>query len=395
MTDTWTGTSQHQQTQALIGIDLPRQLEALKDWVVGYDAYEGLWALAVVVVGFLAGRLLASLSLKLLARTASKTRWEFDDAVIEHMAAPLRVGLPLLVVRGLLPLLELPKATRAWLAHALLVLLVFCVGWLLARSLRLGEAYIVDQYDVGEEDNLKARSVLTQVRALKNIAHFMIGLLTVGAALLTFESVRSLGAGLLASTGVLGVVLGFAAQKSIATIVSGIHIAIAQPVRVDDVVIVEGEWGRIEEITLTYVVVRIWDLRRLIVPVNYFLEKPFQNWTRVSSDILGAVPLHVDYSVPLTELRAEFQRIIEASPHWDGKVSGLQVTDANETTMVVRPLMSAKDASAAWDLRCEVREGLIRFLQANYPESLPRRRAELTLTGSVVGAPNGQPVASR
>lgn len=393
MTDTWTGTSQ--QTLALVGLGLPRQLDALKDWVVAYDAYEALWALALLVVGFLAGRLLASLCLKLLARAASKTSWKFDDKVIAHLAAPLRTGLPLLLVRGLLPLVELPDESQQWLSHALLVLLVFCVGWLLARGLRLGEAYIVERYDIDADNNLKARSMLTQVRALKNIAQFMVGLLTIGAALLTFESVRSLGAGLLASTGVLGVVLGFAAQKSIATIVSGIHIAIAQPVRVDDVVIVEGEWGRIEEITLTFVVVRIWDLRRLIVPVNYFLEKPFQNWTRVSADILGTVPLYVDYSVPLTELRAEFQRIIEASPNWDGKVSGLQVTDATETTMVVRPLMSAKDASAAWDLRCEVREGLIRFLQAKYPEALPRRRAELTLTDSGGGVPNVRLAESR
>jgi small-conductance mechanosensitive channel len=160
-------------------------------------------------------------------------------------------------------------------------------------------------------------------------------------------------------------------------VVSGIHIAIAQPVRVDDVVIVEGEWGRIEEITLTYVVVRIWDLRRLVVPINHFVEKPFQNWTRVSAEMLGTVELHLDYSVPLGELRAEFTRILEASEHWDGKVNSIQVTGASEKTMLVRPLMSAKDSGAAWDLRCEVREKLIEFVQTQYPQALPRYRAAL------------------
>jgi small-conductance mechanosensitive channel len=189
--------------------------------------------------------------------------------------------------------------------------------------------------------------------------------------------------------------LGFAGQKSIATLISGIHIAIAQPVRVDDVVIVEGEWGRIEEITLTYVVVQIWDLRRLVVPVNYFLEKPFQNWTRVSSDLLGAAPLHVDYSVPLTELRAEFERIVEASAFWDGKLKTLQVTDATESTLLVRPLMSAKDASTAWDLRCEVREKLIQFLQQNHPHALPRRRTQIIESAADPGLPKAPPEAPR
>lgn len=359
---------------------VPKQLKGFLDWVSTYDSHEALWALGMVVLGFVAGRLLARGGLRLLGHAAQRTDWEFDDEAIKHLGSPLRWGLPLLLIRELLPLVSLPKDTRESVAHFLLVALVLCVGWFVARLLRLGEAYVVSRYDVDMTDNLKARSVLTQVRALKNIAHFVVALITVGAALLTFESVRSLGAGLLASTGVLGVILGFAAQKSIATVISGIHIAIAQPVRVDDVVIVEGEWGRIEEITLTYVVIRIWDLRRLVVPVNYFLEKPFQNWTRVSAELLGTAPLHVDYSVPLTELRAEFQRILGESPHWDGKVSGMQVTDATQDTMVVRPLMSAKDAGAAWELRCEVREKLISFLQQRYPDALPRRRANLQLS---------------
>jgi len=329
------------------------------------------------VVGFLAGRVVAKWSLRALARAVERTEAKFDDAIVEQLAAPLRWTVPLLVVRGLMPLFALSEATLEWIAHALLVALILCVGWIAARFLRLGEKYIALQYRIDDADNREAKNVLTKMRVLKNIAHFGVALVTVSAALLTFESVRSLGTGLLASTGVVGVILGFAAQKSIATVISGIHIAIAQPIRVDDVVIVEGEWGRIEEITLTYVVIRIWDLRRLVVPVNYFLEKPFQNWTRVSSDLLGAAPLHVDYSVPLTELRAEFDRVVEASPLWDRQLKRLQVTEANESTLLVRPLMSAKDANDTWDLRCEVREKLIQFLQQNHPHALPRRRAEI------------------
>ena len=183
---------------------------------------------------------------------------------------------------------------------------------------------------------------------------------------------------MLASAGVAGIVIGFAAQKSLATLLAGFQIALTQPIRIDDVVIVEGEWGRIEEITLTYVVVRIWDLRRLIVPITYFIEQPFQNWTRVSADILGTVFLYVDYNVPVDAVRKELTRLLEASPLWDRKVNVLQVTDSKEGTVELRALASASDAGRAFDLRCDVREKLVAFIQQNYPESLPRLRASLS-----------------
>jgi small-conductance mechanosensitive channel len=194
---------------------------------------------------------------------------------------------------------------------------------------------------------------------------------------LTFEAVRELGAAFLASAGIAGIALGFAAQKSLATLVAGIQIAVSQPIRVGDVVIVEGEWGRIEEITLTYVVVRIWDLRRLIVPVQYFIEKPFQNWTRVSPELIGTVNLHLDYSVPVAELRNELERVLHASQWWDKKTWNTQITDASERTMLVRLTMSAKNAGDLWNLRCEVREQVIAFVQQKYPTALPRLRANL------------------
>jgi small-conductance mechanosensitive channel len=198
---------------------------------------------------------------------------------------------------------------------------------------------------------------------------------TVASMLMVFDSVRQFGASILASAGIAGIVIGFAAQRSIATLLAGFQIALTQPIRVDDVVIVENEWGRIEDITLTYVVVKVWDLRRLVVPINYFIEQPFQNWTRRSADILATVFLYVDYTIPVDALRGELTRILGASRYWDGKVNVLQVTDAKEHTLEIRALASAADASLAWDLRCEIREQLVAFVQRRHPESLPRVRA--------------------
>lgn len=199
----------------------------------------------------------------------------------------------------------------------------------------------------------------------------------IAAALMMFDRVRSLGASVLASAGVIGIIVGFAAQKTIANLFAGFQLAMTQPIRIDDVVIVENEWGRIEEITLTYIVVRIWDLRRLIVPLSYFIERPFQNWTRVESGILGTVFLYTDYAAPVDVIREELKRVVAQSPHWDGKVCGLQVTNTTDRSVELRALASAGDASKAWDLRCEIREKLILFVQQNYPDSLPRIRADM------------------
>jgi small-conductance mechanosensitive channel len=200
--------------------------------------------------------------------------------------------------------------------------------------------------------------------------------------LMTFEKVRQLGTTILASAGIIGIIFGIAAQRTIGTFIAGLQIAFTQPIRIDDVVIVENEWGRIEEITLTYVVVRIWDLRRLIVPITYFIEKPFQNWTRVTADILGAVYIHVDYTVPVEAVRAELQKILKEAQLWDGKVCVLQVTNTSEQAIELRALMSAADASTAWSLRCYVREKLVEFIQKNYPDSLPKLRASLRQLGN-------------
>jgi small-conductance mechanosensitive channel len=333
------------------------------------------------LVGWLLGRLVAELLFRALARWAKTTNTKIDDVVARHMRQPKQWLLPLLGVYLVFPLVTLPEGMLGWARHALLIAVIVGAGWALSRAVQVVEAVVRHRLDATSEDNLHARQLYTQTRGLRNILVFLITVLTFGATLVTFDQVRQLGAGLLASAGVAGIVLGFAAQRSIATVVAGIQIAIAQPIRVDDVVIVEGEWGWIEEVTLTYVVVRIWDLRRLVVPITYFIEQPFQNWTRVSAELLGTVELHLDYSVPVDELRTKLTEILEASPYWDGKVNNIQVTGATDRAMLIRPLFSAKNSGDQWNLRCEVREKLIAYVAEKYPDALPRIRAEVENPG--------------
>ncbi len=262
--------------------------------------------------------------------------------------------------------------------HLLRLLIILFVTWFLIGGIKLGRDLVLLQYDMDQKDNLKARRVYTQLRIMERILIFAVIVIALSVALMTFEQIRRVGVSLFASAGVAGIILGFAAQRMIGNVLAGFQIAISQPIRIEDVVIVENEWGWIEEINLTYVVVRIWDKRRLIVPTTYFIEKPFQNWTRVSADILGTVFIYTDYTVPVDKLRDELTRVLKSDPKWDGKVNVLQVTDSTERTMEIRALMSAADSPSAWDLRVRVREKLIEFLQLNYPECLPRSRVEMT-----------------
>ena len=254
------------------------------------------------------------------------------------------------------------------------ILLIISIAWAAIAVLRASKKVILSKYDTSKKDNLRQRKFLTQFNIMESIIYFMIILISIGASLMLFEDVRQLGVSLFASAGVAGIIIGFAAQKLIATVLAGLQIAITQPIRLDDVVIIENEWGRIEEITLTYVVVKIWDQRRLVVPSTYFFEKPFQNWTRNTSEILGTVFLYTDYHVPFDALREELTRLLNSTPLWDKRVNVLQVTDAKEYGVEIRALMSAKDSPIAWDLRVFIREKMIEFIQKNYPESLPRTR---------------------
>jgi small-conductance mechanosensitive channel len=359
------------------GLRLPEVLEQFVGSIhAGFGQRLG-WSAAVLLAALLSGWLVAVLVFRALGRWAKKTDTVIDDALAVHMRRPLRWLMPLLALNVALPFVSLAPDARPTIRQLLLVLVIAATGWTAARAIRVVEYVVSEREDLRRADNLEARALLTQTRGLRNVANFLIVMLTLGFILVTFERVRQLGTGLLASAGVAGIVLGFAAQRTIATILAGVQIALTQPFRVDDVVIVEGEWGRIEEITLTYVVVRIWDKRRLILPITYFIEKPFQNWTRVSADLLGTVNLYLDYSVPVDEIRKECKRILEQSPLWDREAWCVQVTDTSEHTMLVRPLFSAKNSSDQWDLRCEVREKLISFVQNHYPHALPRLRAQV------------------
>ena len=267
------------------------------------------------------------------------------------------------------------------LRHAATLAVIASATWLGVRlSAAIAEAVAL-RFPADVADNLQARRIVTQTRLLTRTLASVIVLVGVSLALLTFPGVRNLGAGLLASAGVVGLTVGIAAKPILGNLLAGVQIALTQPIRLDDVVIVEGEWGRIEEIGRAFVVVAIWDQRRLVVPLQYFIERPFQNWTRTGSEILGTAFLWVDYGMPLEPLRDELRRVCEASALWDRRVALIQVTDANERAMQLRVLVSAGDAGRAWDLRCLVRERLIDFVRRKWPQFLPRVRAELPASG--------------
>ena len=312
-----------------------------------------------------------------LKQWTATTESKWDDVIVTLVVKALRLVVPLVGVILVVPTLDLPASFHELFKQATGLILIGAVGFILYQLVNAGEQAVLNQFRIDVKDNLEARKVYTQVKVLKKIAVVVIVIFTAASMLMVFDSVRQLGTSILASAGVLGIIVGFAAQRSIATVLAGFQIALTQPIRLDDVVIVENEWGRIEEITLTYVVVLIWDQRRLIVPINQFIERPFQNWTRVSADILGSVFLYTDYTVPVDALRPEIERMVKASKDWDGRFWNLQVTDTTEKTLQLRVLATAADASKAWDLRCELREKLVAFLQEKYPNCLPRVRAEL------------------
>jgi len=266
---------------------------------------------------------------------------------------------------------------QAVLDNGLQGLFVVGVAWALIAVLYAVEEAVSERYTTDVPDNLEARKIITQTRILRRIAATAIVAIAGGIVLMQYDPLRELGTGILASAGIVGIVVGVAAQRTLGDLIAGIQIALTQPIRVEDVVIVEGEFGWIEEITLTYVVVRVWDRRRIVLPITHFLEQPFQNWTRTSADLIGTVFLYLDYTVPVEELREELQRIVEASAHWDGDVVGLQMTDASERTVTLRATASAKDASTLWSLRCEIRERLVAYIREHHPDALPALRTRL------------------
>lgn len=338
-----------------------------------------LWSLSAIGVAALVGLLIHFGIFQLLQRLARRDEHSFRHFLPKHLRAPSRLLIPALAVRISLPAHagSLHESSVAYVNIALSTLIIASGAWLLVRLTSVFEDWMLSRYDIKAEDNLSARKIATQMGIVRKIIVFVITILAIAAVLMNFENFRQVGTSLLASAGVAGLVIGFAAQRTIANVLAGFQIALSQPIRIDDVVIVENEWGRIEEITLTYVVVRIWDLRRLIVPISYFIEKPFENWTRSSADMLGTVFIYLDYTVPIDEIRTYLGEILKESEYWDGKVWRLHTTESGERTIELRALMSAASSGDAWELRCEIREKLIGYVQKNYPEALPRLRSEI------------------
>lgn len=306
---------------------------------------------------------------------AERTRSLLGKIIVPIVGHSLRLAVPLLGVILLLPLLKLPENWTWVTQKGVGILFIVALSFLIVHGINAMQAALLSQQRLDLPDNLSARRIYTQVSVIRKVIVTAIVVIATGSVLMLFDPVRQFGTSILASAGIAGIVIGFAAQRTLGNVLAGIQIALTQPLLIDDIVVVEGEFGQIEEITLTYVTVRTWDLRRMILPITYFVEKPFQNWSRVSTDLLGAILLYLDYQAPVGELRKELKRLVENNPKWDKKVCGLQVTDTKQSTIEVRALVSSTDPGKVFDLRCEVREGLIDFLCRNYPESLPRQRS--------------------
>ncbi|WP_370326205.1 mechanosensitive ion channel family protein [Euzebya sp.] len=325
--------------------------------VLGGAAVAGLVAYLVIVrVGFRIGR-----ADRFAREATARCRW------------PARTLVVLLSLLAAMPATELGASATGLVTHGLAVAAILAGAWTLLRLAVAVEVTMLDRFDIAGPDNARNRGRQTQVVILRRVASGVIVTLTVAAVLLTFESARTVGTSLLASAGVIGLVVGIAAQPTLGNLVAGIQLAVAEPLSLDDVVVVEGEWGNIEEITLTYVVVRTWDRRRLVLPTSYFMNTPFQNWTRNGSQVIGSIFWEVDHRVPLDELREEFHRQVETHPLWDGDVVVLQVTEARPT-VELRGLVTAQTAPMSWDLRCAIREGVLRWLWTHHPEAVPTTR---------------------
>ncbi len=309
---------------------------------------------------------------------ALANRYPYVLATLNQMRGVTRLALIILALIIAVPVAPFDPDTAAILARCLAISVIALIGWAAITAMRIAAELYLRRFSIDTADNLLARKHLTQVRVLLRTADVLVVIVTIGAALMTFEPVRQYGVSLFASAGVAGLVAGLAARPVLSNLFAGVQLAMTQPIRIDDHVVIENEWGSIEEITSTYVVVRIWDMRRLIVPLTYFIEKPFQNWTRESSSILGTAMIYVDYRAPVGVIRDKLSEIVKASEKWDGRALGLQVTDARENTLELRCLMSAANAGNAFDLRCEVREKLVAFIGQELPDALPRQREEFS-----------------
>jgi small-conductance mechanosensitive channel len=336
-----------------------------------------LVALAIVLATTILQALLRPVLLRLAAFSPVLTR------LVQRCDRPVRLLMPLVGFQVALQAMPAESPGLATVEHWNGIVMIAAATWLSMAAIRGIADGVVLLHPADVADNLSARRIHTKTRVLSRIAAGVVLVIGIAFILMTFPRARQIGASLLASAGVIGLIAGIAARSVFTNLLAGLQIALAQPIRIDDVLIVEGEWGRVEEITSTYVVVKVWDERRLVVPLSWFIEHPFQNWTRRNADILGTVFLWVDYTLPVDAIRREAQRLCEASAHWDRRVCVVQVTDASERAMQLRILVSSGASGPNFDLRCELREGLIDFIQREFPQALPRLRLG---TGEGLGA---------
>jgi small-conductance mechanosensitive channel len=340
-----------------------------------YRFSPAVWTVLVIAVSIAAGLMIKGVIHWIFSFYTKRSDYYLFKSVSKYLQAPASIIIPLLTLNAARPLIHIDDHPAFSKSMELVFIAAF--AFLLIRIVSVFEDLVYSRNDISAADNLKARKIRTQIKFVSRMLVMIVAVLAVAAMLLSFESLRKVGTGLLAGVGVGSIIIGFAAQSTLSNLLAGFQIAFTQPIRIDDVVVVENEWGRIEDITLTYVVVKIWDERRLVLPINYFIQKPFQNWTRVNADLLGTVFLYLDYTTPIDELRKKFESLLRNNKLWDGKVNVIQVTDCKERVIEVRALMSARNSSDAFDLRCYIREQLITFIQTEFHQSLPRTRSEV------------------
>lgn len=357
---------------------LPAPLIDIYVWEVALWQWIGL--LLIGICSFAIGWALAWLTGRVMLPITRKTTAAWDGDLFRWTGGPLRVLAVLLVFRGAFPLLDLNPPAHSAVNQLLALALIGVFGWLLTRVVRFTSVALerhAERRAGGQAGDIRLRGLRTQLLVMRRITTILIMALSVALGLMQFEAVRNVGVSMLASAGVAGIVLGLAAQKPITALLAGLQMSITQPIRIGDAVVVQGEYGIIEEIKLTHVVVKIWDERRLIVPTTYFLDNSFQNWTRGSAQLTGQVLLFADFTLPIAAMRAELDRLLESEPLWDGRVKTLVVLDATDSTMQLRALVSASDAGSLFELRCRVREGLVAWLRDfQHGRYLPRRRVD-------------------
>ena len=349
----------------------PVRLSELMSWTDDSSLHVLMAALVAVLLALLVHRVTASVVLRLTRSLPVSNR------AAQQCRAPAQLLMPLMALQAVWHAAPDSFALIAGIRHANGLMLLAALTWLGLRAVRGVAQGIIALYPVNVDDNLQARRIHTQTRMLARTAMFIIVVAGLALMLMTFPGARQIGASLLASAGVVGLVAGIAARPIFSNLIAGLQIALAQPFRIDDVLIIQGEWGRVEEITGTYVVLKIWDERRLVIPLQWFIENPFQNWTRNSAQIIGTVFLWVDYRMPLAPLREAARRACEAAPEWDQRLCLLQVVEAGERSMQLRVLVTSSNSSLNWDLRCKVREALVDCMQRDWPEHLPLMRAEV------------------